>query len=48
MIVMFWETGAAAAKFALPAWVAWTVHVPSVSVVTLVPLTEQTAGVVLA
>jgi len=41
-----WLTGAAAAKVALPACVAWMVHVPSATRVAVVPDTVQTAEVV--
>ena len=39
-------TGVAAAKFTLPACVAWIVQVPAASSVTVVPDTEQTVEVV--
>jgi hypothetical protein len=41
-----WLTGVAAAKVALPACVAWMVHVPTAIIVTVAADTVQTAGVV--
>src|SRR5271154_400988 len=41
-----WLTGVAAAYVALPACVAWMVHVPAAASVTVSPATVQTADVV--
>jgi len=41
-----WFTGVAAAQLALPAWVAWIVHVPTPTSVTAAADTVQTDGVV--
>lgn len=40
-----WLTGVAAAKLALPGWVATTVQVPAATSVSVVPLVVQTPGV---
>lgn len=40
-----WDTDAAASKLALPAWLALTVQVPTLSSVRLAPAVVQTAGV---
>jgi hypothetical protein len=40
------ETTGAAAKVALPGWLALMVHVPTATSVKVVPLTVQTSGVV--
>jgi len=38
-------TSSAAFQFELPAWLAFTVQIPTETSVTLVPVTEQTPGV---
>ena len=45
MIVTLCGTAVAALKFASPGWVAFIVQVPPVMIVTVVPVTEQTAAV---
>jgi hypothetical protein len=46
LTVKAWVTGVAAAKLALPAWLAVMEHDPAATIVTVLPATVQTAVVV--